>query len=98
MRYLGTILIALCAAAAAVIGPAGSALAAQGTLTVSGDRFVNPARGCYSGRIWPLSVDNHTNARVFVYDNTACQGTPSGAVDSGQSQVFEFGQGVYVPC
>lgn len=98
MRYLETVLIALCTTAAVLTAPGGSALAAQGTLTVSGNRYLNPVRGCYTGRTWPLSVDNRTNARVYVYDNTTCTGTPSGSVDPGQSHVFEFGQGAYVPC
>lgn len=97
MRRVATILTAFCAAAAVAMASASSALAAQGILTVSGNRYVNPTQGCYTGKFWPLSVNNRTDTRVLVYDNGACQGTPSGSVAPRQSRIFEFGSSVYVP-
>lgn len=97
MRRLTTILTAFCAAAAVTMASAGSAVAAQGILEVSGNRYLDPTQGCYTGKFWPLSVSNQTDTPVLVYDNGTCQGTPSGSVARGQSRVFEFGSSVYVP-
>jgi hypothetical protein len=92
---LTTILTAL--AAALTLAPAGSALAAQGVLSVSGNRYVNPGRGCYTGRFWPLAVNNQTNTPVLVFADKDCAGHLLGPVRPGQSQVFEFGGSVFVP-
>jgi hypothetical protein len=85
------------AAGALVVSAPGSALAAQGVLSVSGNSYTNPAPGCYQGKYWPLSVGNDTDSVVFVFDDDQCNGRIVGTVDPHQSRVFEFGSSVRVP-
>lgn len=97
MRRTTTILAALTTGAALVLGTAAPALAAQGTLRVSGKTYVNPPQGCYTGVFWPLIVGNGTNAQVTVYDDHRCQGNQIGRVRPYDQGTFEFGGSVYVP-
>lgn len=97
MHRAATLLAALTAGAAITLGTAAPALAARGTLTVSGNRYDNPAKGCYTGKFWPLAVNNQTNTPVSVYGGEDCRGHSLGTVAPGRSRMFEFGRSVYVP-
>ncbi|MFI6577619.1 hypothetical protein ACIBFB_17645 [Nocardiopsis sp. NPDC050513] len=80
---------------AVLAGPVLPAHAAQGVLTVSGNRFVDPS-GCYEGRFWPLIVDNQTDGVAVVYDGQNCEGNVLRAVRPGASATEEFGASVLV--
>ncbi|MFC6884409.1 MULTISPECIES: hypothetical protein [Actinomadura] len=97
MRRTTTTLAALATSAALTLTTTTPALAARGVLTVSGKRYTDPARGCYTGNFWPLSVGNRTDTPVIVFQRDNCQGDTLGQVPSGQSRVFEFGGSVQVP-
>jgi hypothetical protein len=97
MRRIMTTLTTLLTAGAVAVGAAGAAWAAQGVLTVSGNRYDNPAQGCYQGRFWPLSVDNQTDKPVYIFDNGNCQGDHVATVEPGGHRIFEFGSSVSVP-
>ena len=97
MRRVATALGALAVAGSLALGLSGSAWAAQGTLGVSGNRYTDPGQGCYTGKFWPLAVDNGTDTVVLVFDDGQCKGSVIGSVAPGDSRVFEFGGSVYVP-
>ncbi|TMQ83240.1 hypothetical protein ETD83_41150 [Actinomadura soli] len=97
MRRTTTVLAALATGTALTLSTAVPALAAQGTLTVSGRTYTDPAKGCYTGNFWPLAVDNQTDAPVFVYDDDQCRGRVLDRVPPHSSGVFEFGGSVAVP-
>ncbi|QXJ22690.1 hypothetical protein AGRA3207_003735 [Actinomadura graeca] len=97
MRHITTALAAIAVAAAVTATSATPALAARGTLTVSGNTYHNPERGCYIGKFRPLSVNNQTNVTVLIYDGIKCNGRLIGRLGIGRSHVFEFGSSVYVP-
>lgn len=97
MRRTSSTLAALALGAAVALAGAAPALAASGTLTVSGKQYSNPARGCYTGNFRPLMVNNQTDTPVFVFDQANCRGRAIGAVGAGGSDTFEFGVSVLVP-
>ncbi|MEU8304330.1 hypothetical protein AB0C84_12290 [Actinomadura sp. NPDC048955] len=97
MRRTSTTLAALALGAAVALAGAAPALAASGTLTVSGKQYSNPAKGCYTGNFWPLMVNNQTDTPVFVFDQANCTGRALGVVEAGRSGTFEFGDSVLVP-
>ena len=74
----------------------GRALAASGTLVLSGVKYTNPT-GCYNSTLRPLSAANHTDESFLVFDAADCTGKPLGVVAPGKSRTFEFGASVYVP-
>lgn len=96
MRNMTTILGGLGAAAALVLSNPVPALGATGTLFVSGSRYQDPPRGCYTGQYLPLDVSNHTDTTVLVYQNADCSGEYVGFVSPDQNASFEGGAGVYV--
>ncbi|MFD0887913.1 hypothetical protein ACFQ08_25515 [Streptosporangium algeriense] len=97
MRRLITALAATVTVAAVTATSTGAGVAARGVLEISGNRIVNPGPGCYTGQYWPLSINNRTDTRVFVFGGEDCQGTIVGTVDPGGSGVFEFANSVRVP-
>ncbi|MFI5757632.1 hypothetical protein [Streptomyces sp. NPDC051569] len=97
MRRTATALGSLVMAGSLALGLSGSAWAAEGTLTVSGQTYTDPAQGCYTGNFWPLSVNNETDTLVYVFDNDRCYGQPIDRLGAGDSRVFEFGESVRVP-
>jgi hypothetical protein len=97
MRRAATVLGGLVMAGSLTLGLSGSAWASQGTLEVSGNTYSNPGKGCYTGKFWPLVVNNRTNTPVFIFEDGQCQGQSLGTVSPESSRVFDFGQSVYVP-
>ncbi|WP_117397703.1 hypothetical protein [Actinomadura spongiicola] len=97
MRRTTTVLAALATGAALTLTSATPALAARGTLTLSGNRYTNPTQGCYNGQYRPLTVENHTDAPVFVFDDHNCHSERLGTVPPGQTRLFEFGNSVFLP-
>lgn len=84
-------------AAAAMIGMAipGSAFAATGTLKVGFQSYQDP-QGCYTSNAWPMRVGNYTDQPAFVYDGENCTGRVVAVVAPGNTQLFEFGNSVYI--
>ncbi|AGP56620.1 hypothetical protein M271_25670 [Streptomyces rapamycinicus NRRL 5491] len=72
------------------LSPAGSAMAAEGTLTVGLATHINPS-GCYTTNVWPMFVANNTNQVATVFDLPNCQGHAISQVRPSESNVFQFG-------
>ncbi|RNF83549.1 hypothetical protein EEJ42_44495 [Streptomyces botrytidirepellens] len=81
---------------ALALSSAGSAAAAEGTLTVGLNTYTNPS-GCYTTNVWPMSVVNHTNQTATVFGLPNCQGHRIMPVRPNQARVFEFGTSVSIP-
>ncbi|MEV7542690.1 hypothetical protein [Streptomyces sp. NPDC089915] len=74
-----------CAAAAllALAGPAGTARAATGTLTIDGTGHEDPS-GCYRlGDFAPPKVVNGTDETAWVWSGTDCDGQVVQQIDPG---------------
>ncbi|MGC0419949.1 hypothetical protein [Embleya sp. AB8] len=97
MRRVAGAAVSVLAAGALVVSSPASAWAASGTLTVSGRTYENPAKGCYTGKYWPLAVNNDTDTVVYVFDDAECHGARIGVIAPGSSIVNEFGGSVEVP-
>lgn len=95
MRGLVRVLGTLGAGAVIALGMSQSAYAAQGSLTVSGNTYQNPS-GCYSGRYWPLIVQNDTDEYALIYDGQNCTGQVISVVPPGGSETQEFGSSVSI--
>jgi len=96
MRRIGLVAASAIGAVAVALSSAGSAAAAEGTLTVGLNRYTNPS-GCYTTNIWPMFVVNHTNQVATVFDLPNCQGRQIDQVGPNQSRTFEFGSSVSIP-
>ncbi|MYS19274.1 hypothetical protein GA0115240_107011 [Streptomyces sp. DvalAA-14] len=69
--------------------------AAGGWLGINGVVHTNP-EGCYDSALWPLSVDNHTDAPVIICSGCTCSGDELQTVEPGDHAVSEFGSSVLV--
>jgi len=96
MRRIGLVAASAMGAVALALSSAGSAAAAEGTLTVGLNRYTNPS-GCYTTNIWPMFVVDHTNQVATVFDLPNCQGRQIDQVGPNQSRTFEFGSSVSIP-
>ncbi|MFD7503832.1 hypothetical protein [Streptomyces sp. NPDC059850] len=90
MRRIGLVAASAMGAVALALSSAGSAVAAEGTLTVGLTTHTNPS-GCYTTNIWPMLVANNTNQVATVFALPNCQGQRIGQVRPNESRAFEFG-------
>ncbi|MFD7334877.1 hypothetical protein ACFV98_02590 [Streptomyces violascens] len=95
MRRIAAALGTIAAAATLALAVPASAYAAHGVLVVNGTAYGEP-RGCYESDRWPLSVGNHTDSRVYVFDGAHCSGSVIEYVMPGTQTVSEFGNSVYI--
>ena len=95
MRRIGLVAASVTGAVALALSSAGSAVAAEGTLTVGLIKYTNPS-GCYTTNVWPMIVVNNTNQTATVFSLPNCQGLPIGQVRPNESRVFEFGTSVSI--
>ncbi|MCQ8190631.1 hypothetical protein [Streptomyces rugosispiralis] len=96
MRRIGLMAAAsVMGAVSLALSPAGSAAAAEGTLTVGLAIHTNPS-GCYTTNVWPMFVTNNTNQVATVFGLPNCQGLAIGRVSPNQSNLFEFGTSVAI--
>ncbi|WP_262702261.1 MULTISPECIES: hypothetical protein [Streptomyces] len=95
MRRIGLVAASVMGAVSLALSPAGSAMAAQGTLTVGLATHTNPS-GCYTTNVWPMFVTNNTNQVATVFDLPNCQGHAIGQVRQNESNLFEFGTSVSI--
>ncbi|WP_159073548.1 hypothetical protein [Streptomyces sp. RTd22] len=96
MRRIGLVTASAMGAVALALSSAGSAAAAEGTLTVGLIPHTNPS-GCYTTNIWPMLVVNNTNQAATVFGLPNCQGRQIDQVGPNQSRMFEFGASVSIP-
>ncbi|WP_421109938.1 hypothetical protein [Streptomyces sp. NEAU-S77] len=96
MRRIGLVAASVMGAVALALSSAGSAAAAEGTLTVGLNMYTNPS-GCYTTNVWPMFVVNHTNQTASVFDLPNCQGHRIAQVGPNQARTFEFGTSVSIP-
>ncbi|ANW19375.1 hypothetical protein [Streptomyces clavuligerus] len=94
-RRITTALGSLAAACAMTFALATPATAANGWLIVSGEKIENPS-GCYSGRYWPLVVNNQTDGYALVYDGPNCTGRVIEVVPPGGMATSELGRSVSI--
>ncbi|MFC4016255.1 hypothetical protein ACFOY2_54235 [Nonomuraea purpurea] len=66
-------------------------------MKISGKTYNNPAKGCYDGNFWPLSVNNQTDVPISVYDSRNGAGQFDGVILSPRIGNFEFGRTVLIP-
>ncbi|MFE2181136.1 hypothetical protein [Streptomyces sp. NPDC059455] len=95
MRRIGLVAASVTGAVSLALSPTGSAMAAEGTLTVGLATHTNPS-GCYTTNIWPMFVTNNTNEVATVFDLPNCQGHAISQVRPNESGVFEFGTSVSI--
>ncbi|MBP8537133.1 hypothetical protein [Streptomyces sp. MK37H] len=95
MRRIGLMAASVMGAVPLALSPTGSAVAAEGTLTVGLATHTNPS-GCYTTNVWPMFVANNTNQVATVFDLPNCQGHPISQVRPNESSVFEFGTSVSI--
>ncbi|MFI0775512.1 hypothetical protein [Streptomyces sp. NPDC021212] len=96
MRRIGLVAASALGTVALALSSAGSAAAAEGTLTVGLITHTNPS-GCYTTNIWPMFVSNNTNQVATAFALPNCQGPRIGQIAPNASKVFEFGSSVSIP-
>ncbi|MFC4005884.1 hypothetical protein ACFOY2_01530 [Nonomuraea purpurea] len=96
MRPIAKALAVLAAASVTAVSPICPAWAAQGTLSLSGNYYVNPTVGCYNTAGRPLAVSNGTDTPVQMFSDSNCRAKSLGVVQPG-STIFAEGGSVYVP-
>ncbi|MDT0268683.1 hypothetical protein RM844_20565 [Streptomyces sp. DSM 44915] len=95
-RRASGVLLSLLAAGAWIGLLPGEAMAAQGSLKVSGAEYLNPGAGCYPGQEAPLLVENETNTTVAVFAGSQCNGERLANLPPQSSAELTTGGSVYV--